>query len=1534
MATGPDGASGNGGATDSGSGNASRASERARARLRVSQRPAPPSGPRPATKRPFALGRFVARMFSVFLAFVGLLPLVIGVAIRTPWVKRTIAAKILALAAAQGVVADFGVEPELIPLGVTLTDVRVASNDGGADAVRAERIRVRPRFFALLAGKVVLADVELVAPRVRAVISGRRIVNLGIEIPESKKSTDDGPIHVPLETLSISDGTFEVAVDDGATTGAIGLDLAGKLSEVDADVVITDGRAGATFDVALRVGSGTVTRRHGAREAPIADDDALCTLDARVRVAPGLLADGTPTAFPRIDVRRFVFAGVFDDERKSGTFPSCTVAADDPHTVRLELGHVAVEPPPDGEKIPRAEGHITAKIPLLPVQRIPGAPDVAGDISIDADVRVGDRSAPGARKNQLPDVDGRLTAKNIRVDKFSFAHEVESRFTVRDDVITSPETTVTIAGGVATLTNVRVAPLAEGIPLETDLHATGVHFNELMKDLGVHPNAHVGWELDDIRATHFAGTITPLKIEGKLEASTRNFGVYNRPFKDPTKEKYVGFQRAELSGKVAVDGKEDALVFKEMTAIVGRSRLDQGRVAIGFHGALVVDVPKGDVQIEDIAPIAGIPAKGLAHVKVHVGERLDDPWVRGEARIDGLDFADIPFGDITQAKVAFHETTVDLEGVEAKKGKSLYAMPSARLEFGTTANFAMDGEYSSKAFDLRDLLGLFHMEDDPRFLDVQASVEARGRIRVVLGGPEDHCGSGIVRVAGDAVARRLDLFGETFADAHADFDYDWQDRAASSEGASLTVRSFALHKVHDAGKSPLGAVVGAMTMRPGGVLAGTLAIDGFPLSRLDKFPEVAAAIDGTAGGTLSLDGTLDAYRVRGDVELSTLYVKGSPFPPSRLHFRMNQTPSPKPPLGRSRCGNPIRPPFDKNEYLTHDTPQGLYVLDGELFGGKVLLDGLTMTRQQNAHFGGKVHFASVDVAPLLALGKPADDPARVAPPLEGTFSGDLLIESAEQNDFTRAKVSFQPTEVALHTLGERIDVYARQGPIRVADGSLFVPEIRAVLSPAAKPTVRGVDALHPPGAIVLSGKIDDIFDAPDLNVKLAIEPIDLSGLVGLSPQLNRASGSLEGAFTLKGDPNEPDVDGALRLRGGQFAAASLPSPVTDLEVDVAANTSEIRIEQGSARFAGGDLSLSGVIPLRGATFGQADLHVGAKALKFAPLEGLRTGVDADLELTADLVGDDRSRLPRLTGTISLSGLEYTRAIAIGESLTRIGAAKRTVVETYDPALDSLALDVTVVSRTPMRIRNNFAEMQLAIAEGGLQVTGTNQRLGVRGRVDALNGGKLRILQNEFEIRTAQIRFDDPTKIAPYIDATAVTEYRRSSLSSAAVAPGRQGGQWRIGLHAYGPSDELAIDMTSEPALSKEDITLLLTVGVTRAELDANSGLVFAYEAAGEASGATRAVKKVIPIDDFRFGSWYSPRTGRPVPNVTVGQRISEDVTLSGTTGLAEDRLLRAAVDARLGPHTSVQGSWDNLSTIVASGIGNVGGGFRWRLEFE
>ena len=146
-------------------------------------------------------------------------------------------------------------------------------------------------------------------------------------------------------------------------------------------------------------------------------------------------------------------------------------------------------------------------------------------------------------------------------------------------------------------------------------------------------------------------------------------------------------------------------------------------------------------------------------------------------------------------------------------------------------------------------------------------------------------------------------------------------------------------------------------------------------------------------------------------------------------------------------------------------------------------------------------------------------------------------------------------------------------------------------------------------------------------------------------------------------------------------------------------------------------------------------------------------------------------------------------------------------------------------------------------------------------------------------------------------------------------------------------------MFDDQALSQEDIFLLLTIGLTRAELDqVQAGSVAAsaaFEALGTATGADRAVKQAIPvIDDFRFGSAYSPRTGRSEPQLTLGRRISDNVRASITTGLTEDRQLRTLIEWRLSQRLSVQGSYDNLNTTSSSTIGNLGFDVRWRLEFE
>ena len=159
------------------------------------------------------------------------------------------------------------------------------------------------------------------------------------------------------------------------------------------------------------------------------------------------------------------------------------------------------------------------------------------------------------------------------------------------------------------------------------------------------------------------------------------------------------------------------------------------------------------------------------------------------------------------------------------------------------------------------------------------------------------------------------------------------------------------------------------------------------------------------------------------------------------------------------------------------------------------------------------------------------------------------------------------------------------------------------------------------------------------------------------------------------------------------------------------------------------------------------------------------------------------------------------------------------------------------------------------------------------------------------------------------------------------------------MHAYGDAENLKLDLTSQPKLSQDDIFLLLTLGLTRAELDqaqsTSLGESVALEALGSLTGADAAVTDAIPvIDEFRFGSAYSARTGRTEPTVTIGKRLTKRIRAYVTSGISESREVRSNLEWRLNPRMSVEGSYDNVNAISSSSLGNLGADVRWRLEFE
>jgi translocation and assembly module TamB len=1454
-------------------------------------------------------GRLLARVLCVILALIGLLPMGIVLVLRSHFVRNWAVHEVEGLLRGQGIVATYKLSPNFWPLGLELRDLRVESTDGGSPVLSAARATVRPKFFGLLSGKLAIEQIDVEAPKARVVMRDGKLMNLAIELPKSSGESK-GPFHAPFGVFAITDGEADVEID-GIRAVVHGLDL---------DVVTDDDPdEGSSFEIAVRVGDSVVNRRRTDPSGTVRyDEDSLCLLDGRVRIEPH-----------SITVHRFRASASADLDPKEGTLPPCNLPDTDVRKVEVELAHTHVRLPEKSGDLPRGDGRVKLRAPLALGGRAGPFPDSDGWVSVDADIRF-------VEGMNLPDVSGRLEAHDLRIDHYRFSREIISDLVTKQNVITSPRTTVAIADGMAVLSDVRVEPLAKGIPLSAKVEVHNAGFSALMRDLGVSQHPHVTWDLKEVKVEKFAGTLDPLKLDGELYAHTPNFAVFDLAVDDPAKARIIGVKEAELQTHVSV--RPEALQFKAVHVQTSQSTVDNGYVSIGFHEDLRVEIPSAVIELAEIGPLGTIPIAGRAQAKVLVSGKFTDPKLEGDAAIENFVMADIPFGNVTQGQVTLDGLVVGLKSVKANKGKSTYEMPSGKLDFGGKANMAMDAVVTSPGFNLRDFFALFKMEEDPRFLEMDATFTTNAHLRVALGGPQDRCKGGFIDVDAHAHLRDVKMFGEVFEDGDLDLDYEWEDRLAGLNGARIEVKSATLRKVrpNPAGMS-VGTVLGSANIEHG-ALNGNVVLQGIPLSRIQSLGAFAPQVDGSVSGFAQVSGTLDAYNIEGNVDVTPLLVRGTRMGGSHAHLLMTQNAPPKvASIGKTACGAPIAPPFDKNDYKP-DSLQGEFRVTGDFFDGQVKVDDLSMTREKDMLVAGKVALKKLDLGAVFRIAQPPNHEAleEAAPstPMEGEISGELTIDRLRRSDVGHAEVHFVPGSLFVERGGQKLTMRSTSSVLFVKDDTLAVPPITFDLQAG-----RGLK-----GTVTVRGAAHKLTQTPELAFNAELVPIDLGVLVGIVPKVDRAQGTLGGSLYVTGKATSPEVNGHLQVRGGEFAINGMPSPISAVELDVEANSSEIRIARGTGRFAGGTLAVSGQVPLRGFSLGAGEVLLRGRNIRLAPVEGVTTTLDADItaHVSPPSEGTAKTPLPHLTGDVLVTSFEYTRPIALTTDLSALGVrAKRTVVESYDPSQDALTLDINVRNRGPLRIRNNLVEVQLGIDPNGLHVTGTNQRVGLRGELRAQQGGRFHLRSTDFDVRQAIIRFEDPTRIDPNVDVVAVTEYRRYGVSATAsgAAGGRSSGLWRITLHAYGDTDNLHLDMTSDPPLSQEDIVLLLTVGMTRAEVDQlQSGALgagVALEALSTASGADRAVKEAIPvIDDFRFGSGYSARSGRTEPQVTVGKRLTEDVRASVTTGLSEDRELRSNIEWRLGQKIAVQGSYDNVNDVSSSAVGNVGIDFRWRLEFK
>jgi translocation and assembly module TamB len=1333
------------------------------------------------------------------------------------------------------------------------------------------------------------------------VVQNGKLANLSYHLPKSKPATGPGNAVPPFASLSVADALLDV-------------DIEGKRiisNDVDIDVFA---KRGPVYEIAVKNDRTIIDMQHSvaatkSSPALLADDeDILCNLDLRAQVTPGSLR-----------VRRFNIRGFADLDPKSGTRADCSrvVSSKDPGQIALHLSDVAADWSGGSARV---SGKIDTRVPLGPVNRFLKFPPANGWIALGAQFS-------WDATQSLPEMSGRLNGDGIQLERYHIADRLESDFSIERGVLNIKRTELVFAEGHTVAHDTRILPLENGAPFSSRLVEThGMTFPGLMRALGVTQHTIVAWNFGDGQVTEIKGQLALPHIEGQLRTETHDFEVFNRAFDDPARRHMIGVPKALVRGRFEVQ--PNAFQFHDTVATFGHSQLYTSLVSIGFDNELDIIVDnKGTLELADISPITTIPMSGRSRLGIRLLGEASDPILTGKLAIENFTFGGFPLGSIQSAKVRFRPLKVELTDVKVTKGKSDYVVNTARLDFDRPGALTVDAQANSARFDIRDFLAMWHFDRDPRYDSLFGWGTTSTRVHYVLGGPEDRCGDGYLRISSQVSLSHFEMYDEHYSSAEADIDFIWLDPRAGYMGASLDVPNLTLRKGS-------GAILGSVQVRPGAVLAAHAAATSIPIGRINAFGSLGKLMEGHITGTADASGTLDAPVADARVTASRIVMGRARLAPSELAIKLESPPRPASVAGLSRCGNPIAPSFDQAEYDA-DKEMGNIHLNGQLFGTQIDVQDIQITRQRNKHARGAIFLRDFEVSALnefLPPGQTQDMSGKISGEVQltdfpfsapATARGKVAGFSAilERGNF---KLSVQPISNALTFGGGNIDL--ANWALRASYGQVAAD-------------------------FNVSAHLTNLAQSPSIDAELLLQPVDISLFRSFIPRAEVMSGELKGNLHVKGALAHPRTEGMLRISGAELQLRSLEWPISNANFDIAIRESEMRIARGEANIGTGKIQISGGAPLLGIQLGQLRLDVNATEVPVPGALGVKGFFDARLEVGLD--PNTESVRPHITGVITLDDVEYNRPVNMTADVSTLAQrGRRSEVAASDPEDDKLDFDIVVHGRSPIRINNELIEAELSLDKAGLEFTGTNQRFGLRGLLQAKPSGRIHLRQHTFEIREGSVQFDDNTRINPHVDLRATTEYRRYSTQSPSMtnaAPGAPagtdattsalGGRWRITMHAHGDEDELHIDLTSDPALAPDDIFMLLTVGVTRTELSqaqsASMVSSVALEALGTLSGADKTVRNTIPvIDDFNFSSAYSSRTGRTEPTVIIGKRLSERIRATVTSGLAESREVRSNLEWQLSRRVSVDGSYDNVNDISSSQLGNLGADIRWRIEFR
>jgi len=469
-----------------------------------------------------------------------------------------------------------------------------------------------------------------------------------------------------------------------------------------------------------------------------------------------------------------------------------------------------------------------------------------------------------------------------------------------------------------------------------------------------------------------------------------------------------------------------------------------------------------------------------------------------------------------------------------------------------------------------------------------------------------------------------------------------------------------------------------------------------------------------------------------------------------------------------------------------------------------------------------------------------------------------------------------------------------------------------------------------PGEIILDGAR---FTGPGTNISLdgrlatargGNENLNVNGslnlrvLNGLSPDFF-SSGTAEVAVRISGTFEDPRLIGTASVAGGSVSVllGNERWTIGNLAALVRFTSNQAQIDSLTGTLGGGRVNATGGALLEGFTVARFLINLNADDITVPFPQDFHSTLDAQVEIR----GSSREQL--ITGTVNLRRAEYTQDIELADLIKK---QSESIEEGAEIELTRTAVfaALRVEGRNALVVRNNLADL---VGSVSLQLDGPVNDPTISGRITSTSG-TLNFRNDRYDITRVLVDLPRARNADPVINIQGESQIRG----------------YRIIVTLTGPLSQPQAIVRSEPALPQADVVSLITTGQLSA--DDTSTSILSQSGVGAATSlltdalinapAQKATSKLFGLTRFEINPVLGGgrRGSTPAARLTLGRRISKEVTVTYSTNVTSDPNQILALEYRVSDRLSFIAQYEQASNReLTSHTDNFSFEIRFRKRF-